>query len=142
SEEAPEETKQARLLRILKYIAAAYFLLAALFFIFQRQILFNPLPGPLPAPASVNLGMMKPVTVTTRDGLNLVAWFVPPKTADKPVVAVFHGNAGTIAHRTGIALAMIDRGYGVFLQEYRGFSGNPGHPSEEGLYKDARAALQ
>lgn len=31
-------------------------------------------------------------------------------------------------------------GYGMLLSEYRGFGGNPGHPSEQGLYRDARAA--
>ncbi len=28
----------------------------------------------------------------------------------------------------------------MLLSEYRGFGGNPGHPSEQGLYRDARAA--
>ncbi|MBI3440919.1 MAG: alpha/beta hydrolase [Proteobacteria bacterium] len=36
----------------------------------------------------------------------------------------------------------MDAGYGVYLCEYRGFGGNPGSISEEGFYKDARAALR
>src|SRR5437867_7938918 len=32
-------------------------------------------------------------------------------------------------------------GYGVLLVEYRGYGGNPGSPSEAGLYHDGRAAL-
>ncbi len=32
-------------------------------------------------------------------------------------------------------------GYGVFLPEYRGYGGNPGKPTEQGLYLDSRAAL-
>jgi fermentation-respiration switch protein FrsA (DUF1100 family) len=32
-------------------------------------------------------------------------------------------------------------GYGVLLVEYRGYGGNAGSPSEEGLYTDGRAAL-
>jgi len=32
-------------------------------------------------------------------------------------------------------------GYGIFLLVYRGYSGNPGNPSENGLYNDANAAI-
>ena len=32
-------------------------------------------------------------------------------------------------------------GYGVFLPEYRGYGGNPGKPTEQGFYRDGRAAL-
>jgi hypothetical protein len=35
-----------------------------------------------------------------------------------------------------------DAGYGLLLAEYRGYGGNPGLPTEEGLYNDARAFLQ
>jgi len=32
-------------------------------------------------------------------------------------------------------------GYGVLMVEYRGYGGNPGTPSEQGLYRDAAAAM-
>ena len=35
----------------------------------------------------------------------------------------------------------IDSGFGLLLLSYRGYAGNMGSPSEEGFYKDARAAL-
>ena len=38
-------------------------------------------------------------------------------------------------------LPYIKAGYGVLLLAYRGYSGNQGQPSEQGLYNDARAAL-
>ena len=33
-------------------------------------------------------------------------------------------------------------GYGVLMLEYRGYGGNPGDPSEAGLFEDAAAALR
>lgn len=36
---------------------------------------------------------------------------------------------------------LAEAGYGVFLPEYRGYGGNPGEPTEQGLYQDGRAAL-
>ena len=35
----------------------------------------------------------------------------------------------------------LDAGFGLLLVGYRGYGGNPGKPSEEGLYLDGRAAL-
>ena len=33
------------------------------------------------------------------------------------------------------------KGYGIMLLSYRGYGDNPGHPSESGLYHDARAGI-
>jgi hypothetical protein len=61
--------------------------------------------------------------------------------ADRRVIVYFHGNAG---HRGGRADRIRDylaAGYGVLLVGYRGYGGNPGMPTEAGLYNDARANL-
>jgi len=44
----------------------------------------------------------------------------------------------TTSFTTELAVA---EGYGVLAAEYRGYGVNPGEPSEQGLYKDGRAAL-
>jgi fermentation-respiration switch protein FrsA (DUF1100 family) len=80
------------------------------------------------------------ITVTTSDGLDLIAWYLPARDG-KPVIVMTHGNAGNIGHRTGKLQPIAEAGYGLFLVEYRGYAGNPGKPDEEGLYSDARAAL-
>jgi len=38
-------------------------------------------------------------------------------------------------------LAYLERGFGVLLVGYRGYGGNPGEPTEAGLYDDGRAHL-
>jgi fermentation-respiration switch protein FrsA (DUF1100 family) len=55
-------------------------------------------------------------------------------------VIVFNGNAGNRGYRAGLATALARRGFAVLLFDYRGYGGNPGTPSEEGLARDARAA--
>ncbi len=52
-----------------------------------------------------------------------------------------HGNAGNIAGRAPKVRRFLDRGYGVLLVGYRGYGGNPGAPSEQGLMADGGAAL-
>ena len=53
---------------------------------------------------------------------------------------VFNGNAGNRAFRAPLADALARADLAVLLFDYRGFGGNPGSPTEEGLKHDARAA--
>ncbi|MBX9635277.1 MAG: alpha/beta hydrolase [Magnetospirillum sp.] len=92
-------------------------------------------------PAQSGVAEMIPVPVRTEDGLVVTGWYAPPTQPQSVTIALFHGNAGTIAHRAHKARMLLDAGYGVFLVGYRGYGGNPGRPSEAGLYSDARAAL-
>lgn len=78
------------------------------------------------------------VTTTTDDGLTLKGFYAPPK-GKKPVIIYFHGNAGHVADRLYKTKKFLKAGYGFLLAEYRGYGGNPGEPSEEDFYKDARA---
>lgn len=69
----------------------------------------------------------------------LSAWWYPPKDDTKPVILFYHGMGNSIRIRPPKAQPYRDQGYGVLLAEYRGYGGNPGQPTEEGLYQDARA---
>ena len=51
------------------------------------------------------------------------------------------GNGGNRAGRAGLAEELSDRGLAVLLMDYRGYGGNPGSPSEDGLAADADAAV-
>ena len=105
----------------------------------QRSLLYlpdrtRPRLGPL---AEVGF---REITLTTADGLSLLSWYRPPREG-APVVAYFHGNGGNLDHRLNRMMRFAQEGLGVLLLEYRGYGGNPGAPSEAGLYADAAAAL-
>jgi pimeloyl-ACP methyl ester carboxylesterase len=53
---------------------------------------------------------------------------------------VASGNAGHRGFRAPLAGALHEAGLSVLLFDYRGYGGNPGSPSEEGLALDVRAA--
>ena len=59
-----------------------------------------------------------------------------------PAVLVCNGNGGDRSMRAALAAALSRMGLAVLLFDYRGYGGNPGSPSEEGLAADARAALE
>ena len=79
--------------------------------------------------------------IKTEDGLENIAWFSPPADKTAKVFIHFHGNGGNISHRAANAAFYQKLGYGFFLCEYRGYGGNPGKPTEQGLYHDARACV-
>lgn len=114
-------------------------LLAGLY-VFQRQLLYHP-SATVPDRARSGVLDMQVVELKTEDGLGLLAWYKPPPATDAKLVIVFHGNAGNIGHRAHKARRFLDAGFGVLLVAWRGFAGNPGSPSEDGLMRDARAAM-
>ncbi|HJW63322.1 MAG TPA: alpha/beta hydrolase, partial [Actinomycetes bacterium] len=112
----------------------------ALLWLFQRRLLYFPTPGPAPPAASVLPGA-EDVTFDTPDGLRLAGWFVPARPGARgPAVLVCNGNGGDRSMRVPLAAALSRMGLAVLLFDYRGYGGNPGSPSEEGLAADARAA--
>lgn len=115
--------------------------LLGLLWTFQRQLIYFPDTSPAPAAASVLSGA-RDITLRTADGLTLGAWFVPPIGEDRGLaVLLAPGNGGNRAGRAGIADELRRRGLAVLLMDYRGFGGNPGSPSEQGLAQDADAAV-
>ena len=126
-------------IRIVVGLALIYVVVVAVPYLRQRKMIYFP-DAALPEPAAAGVPEMAPVTLRTTDGLELVAWYAPARD-EAPVVVYFHGNAGNIGGRGGKARPYLDAGFGVLLVAYRGFSGNPGEPSEAGFYHDARAAL-
>jgi uncharacterized protein len=57
-----------------------------------------------------------------------------------PAVLICNGNGGNRSMRAPLAAALSDMGLAVLLFDYRGYGGNPGQPTEDGLAADARAA--
>lgn len=107
----------------------------------QRSLMYFPSGGAAPRAADVIAGA-EDVELATRDGLRLGAYFAPGRgDAPRPAVLVANGNAGDRSDRAPLAAALARLGYSVLLFDYRGFGGNPGSPTEEGLLEDVRAAL-
>jgi uncharacterized protein len=131
-----------RVTRVVLVVAAVAALGLALLWIFQRSLIYLPWGSSVP-PAATVLDGARDVQLRTSDGLTLGAWYVPARGRDRGVaVLVANGNAGNRALRAPLAEALADRGLAVLLFDYRGYGGNPGRPSEQGLARDIRAARQ
>lgn len=124
---------------IVGLLAASYLAVVGGMYIFQRSILYVPNQA-TPSPAASGVPEMAPITLETADGLHLMSWYQPAETGRRTIV-YFHGNAGHIGYRGDKARPYLNAGYGMLLVSYRGYGGNPGKPSEDGLYADGRAAI-
>lgn len=126
----------------LAAVAVLLIVIVVLWFV-QRSMIYFPDTSEVPPAGDVLVGGQN-IVLTTSDGYELDAWFAPPAPeADDRDMAVLMapGNAGNRANRTGIAQEFQDQGFAVLLMEYRGYSTNPGSPSEEGLVRDGFAAV-
>lgn len=101
----------------------------------QRRLTYFPTGTPPPVEQVLPDG--REVVLTTEDGLDLQAWWVE---GGPTAVMVLPGNGGNRAGRAPLATALRRLGLSVLLVDYRGYGGNPGTPSQEGLLADARAA--
>ncbi len=120
-------------------IAVFYLTVLIALFVFQRQIIFQP-TSDARTPADIRLHGYRIIPLITNDQVSIHGWFHPPRDGEKTVV-FFHGNAGTLAIRQSLLEPLADAGFGVMALEYRGYAGLPGSPTEQGLYEDARTAL-
>ena len=112
--------------------------LIGLLFSQQRRLIYFPSPGPLPSAATA-LPNGQDVQIETDDAIRLGGWYFPVGEGN-PAVLVFAGNAGDRSARVPLASALNRMGCSVLLFDYRGYGGNSGRPSEDGLAADARAA--
>ncbi len=130
-----------RLVRMALLVSATLLLLHLMFSPrFAESLLFFPGggdPGPAPTLAGVP---GQDVELATGDGVRVHAWWFEA-CPGAPAVLFLHGNAGTIGDRRFQAEGMLREGVSVLLLSYRGYGRSEGSPSEEGVARDADAAL-
>ncbi|MGB3685979.1 MAG: alpha/beta hydrolase [Ornithinimicrobium sp.] len=105
----------------------------------QRSLIYFP-DTAAPPPVGDVLPSARDVGLTTGDGLELTARYVEAPAPEAATVLVLPGNGGNRGDRSALASGLAQQGLGVLLVDYRGYGGNPGSPSQDGLALDARAA--
>ena len=81
------------------------------------------------------------VYFTTLDGVNLHGWFLPAQGRTFGTVLFLHGNAENISTHIGSVYWLPERGFNVFLFDYRGYGWSRGKPSIAGVQQDAQSAI-
>ncbi|MCK5379133.1 MAG: alpha/beta fold hydrolase, partial [Acidobacteria bacterium] len=136
---------------VLKWIVLVAGVLGLLWgcaMLFEKSLIFFPAPdrSPIQTGGRVAGCRFTDHVFPTEDGVNIHSrWFRPnpPAEADpaaRKVVLFFHGNAGNLSGRTELMVCLAGLGVEVLIIDYRGYGHSEGRPSEEGVYRDARAA--
>jgi fermentation-respiration switch protein FrsA (DUF1100 family) len=126
--------------RLAPYLLLLIALVAAVR-LFEPRMAFFPVVPLEGSPASIGLPF-EDLEAVTSDGLRLRGWYLPPPDGAPRAawtLLVFHGNAENISHGLLLARRAHAAGFGVALAEYRGYAGNPGSPSEQGISRDGEA---
>lgn len=107
---------------------------------FQHRQLFVPdrFPNGVWNPAAFGLPA-EDVWFRSEDGEELHGWWIPHRRA-RGTVLYCHGNTGSLAHQIGDLRYLRRLGVNLFAFDYRGYGRSTGKPTEEGLYRDVRAA--
>ena len=125
-------------LTIAAILVLLYLGLAGWIYVRQDALVYHPTAEIPLTPADAGW-VFEDLTLSTSDGVNINAWFVPVENA-RGVVLFCHGNAGNIGHRLDSIRIFRDLGLSVLIFDYRGFGRSEGRPSEVGTYLDVRAA--
>lgn len=131
-----------KFLRLLKWAGAGYLGLTGLLVWQEPQLVFPGAHKQRPIPLPELPQEARKVTLQSMDGLALTAHELPPTndSADARWAIFFPGQWGRQDWDMPKVALLRELGCAVLLVDYRGYAGNPGQPSERGLYTDADAA--
>ena len=114
----------------------AYFLIIIVIYFSQRSLMYHPSTNNFLDENKLNHKIEK---IKISSDNELKAWYFK-KNENFKTLLFFHGNAGSLENRIYKLNYLSKLKLNYIIVAYRGFSGNKGNPTEEGLYKDARAA--
>src|SRR6056300_659346 len=127
------------ILQFLIIIELVYFAVVVSIYFYQRSLLYHPNENNYSGDKlTVDVENVK---IQTSDNLNLNGWFHKKDLQNFKTLVFFHGNAGTLDNRIHKLNHFKDIDINFLIIAWRGFSGNKGNPSEEGLYIDANSTI-
>ena len=129
-----------KLLSIVIPLVGFYVLLVGALYILQRPMIFRADLSPAP-PDFGSVPGFQEISYRTEDGLDLRALY-RRAAPGKLTLVYFHGNADGLSGSLRVTERLGAEGYGLLLVGYRGYDGNPGNPTEHGLYADGRGAIR
>ena len=128
-----------KILQIFLVLFFVYLALLVFLYFYQRNLLYHPNENNY---SGDNLTVkVEKVKIQTFDNLKLNGWFHKKNLSDYKTIIYFHGNAGVLDNRIHKLNHFKDIDVNFLIIAWRGFSGNPGKPTEDGLYIDGKSAV-
>jgi uncharacterized protein len=116
-----------------------YFLFLLILFFFQRNLLYHPSENNYYGDElTVSVDKVK---IINKDDIELLAWYHKKNNENAKTILFLHGNAGSLENRIHKINHFKNININFLIISWRGFSGNKGNPTEQGLYNDAMSAV-
>jgi len=107
---------------------------------FEARLVFFPYKGEDENPGTLGIAY-KSIALTTSDGERIIAWQLEPEDPIADVV-YFHGNGGNLSVWMPVLQSIHALRLRVLAIDYRGYGLSTGAPTEDGVYRDAEAAVR
>ena len=128
-----------KILQILLVLFLIYSIFLVFLYFYQRNLLYHPNENNYSG-HNITVKVEK-VKIPTPDNLELNGWFHKKNLSNYKTIIYFHGNAGTLDNRIHKLNHFEDLEVNFLIIAWRGFSGNKGKPTEDGLYIDGESAV-
>ena len=125
---------------ILSIFVLIYILILLSIYIFQRNLLYHPSENNYYGD-KITVSVEK-IKIKTKDNIDLIAWYHKKNLNEYKTILFLHGNAGSLENRIHKINHFKDININFLIVAWRGFSGNKGKPTEDGLYEDARSSVR
>ena len=133
-------TKMNYFTSILLIFITIYFFILISTYLFQRNLLYH--PGENNYSGDKITVSVEKIKIKTKDNIELLSWYHNKNLNKYKTILFLHGNAGSLENRIHKINHFKDMNINFLIIAWRGFSGNKGKPTEQGLYEDARSAVR
>ena len=116
-----------------------YVVITVIVYFYQRKLLYHPFSPQITGEGLVH--NFETINFKTSDNFVLKGWF-HLKNSNKKTILFLHGNAGNLDNRIDKLNSLGSMDINFLIISWRGYSGNPGNPSEAGLYKDVLGGIK
>ena len=131
--------KKMYILSIVGLVTLIYLMIIFILYNYQRSLLYHPTENNYSGDKlTVSIDKIK---IKNEDNIELLAWYHEKDIENYKTILFLHGNAGSLENRIHKINHFKEMEINFLIISWRGFSGNDGKPTEEGLYKDARSAV-
>ena len=125
---------------IFPAIILAYILVMIFVYFYQRNLLY--LPKENNYQGDTIEFEYNEVFIEVEQGIKIKSWYLEKDAKKLKTIIFFHGNAGDLSNRIHKLNKLNNLNSNVLLISWRGFSKNPGKPTEKNLYQDARKSVR
>ena len=126
-------------MQLILIIFVIYFSILVILYFYQRNLLYHPNENNYSGDKI--LVDIKKVKILTSDNIELLGWYHEKNLKDYKTLIFFHGNAGSLENRIHKLNHFKEMKINFLIIAWRGFSGNDGKPTEQGLYLDGSSAI-